>query len=203
MKRNELRRTAATIAAGAATAVIVLTGCSSGDDGPKVATAATGSATASASASPSASVDPRDKMVAFTRCLREHGVDVKDAGEDGMVTIGGAAQAAGGTDKMMEAEKACASLAPGGVGEAREPDPEMEDRMLKFARCMREHGIDLPDPGAGGDLRVQVGKDGKAAGAITPDDPKFKAAHEACQDLLGKGGFAVENGSGPAEVGEQ
>src|SRR4051812_7153672 len=106
MKGIGVRRTPAALAAGAALAVLALTGCTGDGDGAKVATAAssTSSGSASPSASPSASMDPKDKMLAFTRCLREHGVDVKDAGEDGMVSIGGAAQA-GGTDKMAEAEK--------------------------------------------------------------------------------------------------
>src|SRR5690242_15741776 len=40
------------------------------------------------------------------------------------------------------AQKAFASITP----EDRE---EMRDRMVKFASCMRKHGVDLPDPGEG------------------------------------------------------
>jgi hypothetical protein len=50
---------------------------------------------------------------------------------------------------------------------------------LAFARCMRQHGIDMPDPKPDG--RVD-------APGIDPDDPKFKAAEQACQQYEPKGG---------------
>jgi hypothetical protein len=60
---------------------------------------------------------------------------------------------------------------------------------LAFAKCMREHGVDVPDPkpGQGGLVRI-------APGASTnPDDPKVRAAETACRPLLGAGG----TGAGP------
>ena len=57
-------------------------------------------------------------------------------------------------------------------------DPETA--RLEFARCMREHGIDLPDPGSGG-----------ASGPITiggngPDVEKMQDAMEVCQQIPGR-----------------
>jgi hypothetical protein len=57
-------------------------------------------------------------------------------------------------------------------------DPQ--DVLLEFAQCMREHGIDVPDPdfsggGPGGGL---------FGGEIDPDDPDFQAAQQACQPIL-------------------
>ena len=56
---------------------------------------------------------------------------------------------------------------------------ERQEAMLAFAQCMRDHGIDMPDP--------QFNEDGGATlqggpgGAIDPDDPDFQAAEEACR----------------------
>ena len=60
---------------------------------------------------------------------------------------------------------------------------------LAFAKCMREHGVDMPDPkpGQGGLVRIEGPKGAR------PDDPKVKAAEQACRPLLGAGG----TGAGP------
>ncbi len=50
-----------------------------------------------------------------------------------------------------------------------------EDAMLAFAQCMREHGVDLPDPqfqeGGGAYMKVE----------IDPDDDDFQRADKACR----------------------
>jgi len=60
--------------------------------------------------------------------------------------------------------------------------------MVKFAQCMRENGIDMPDPeddGKGGVLMRampadEAGADGQAG--------KFETAHNACKQHLPNGG---------------
>ncbi|GAB3149744.1 hypothetical protein GCM10027290_36450 [Micromonospora sonneratiae] len=55
------------------------------------------------------------------------------------------------------------------------------DQQLRFARCMRENGIDVPDPvpgGQNGTIRVGGGND-----AV-----KVKAAVDACRSFLPNGG---------------
>ncbi|MFY1674628.1 hypothetical protein ACN27G_32590 [Plantactinospora sp. WMMB334] len=56
-----------------------------------------------------------------------------------------------------------------------------EDRRLEFAKCMRENGVEMPDPEPGeGGIRIQ-----RRPG----DDPaKTQAAMEACRHLLPDGG---------------
>ncbi len=56
-----------------------------------------------------------------------------------------------------------------------EADLDPEDAMLKFAQCMREHGVDMPDPEPGGGVMV----DGKG---ISED--QMKAAEAACQKYM-------------------
>jgi hypothetical protein len=60
--------------------------------------------------------------------------------------------------------------------------------MLEFAQCMREHGIDMPDPQQGGGIRIQRNSDGNVTngeGVIDPESPEFQAAEEACRPILG------------------
>lgn len=51
-------------------------------------------------------------------------------------------------------------------------DPE--EAMLAFAACMRDNGVDFPDPGANGEISIQVGPD---------DEEAWREAEEACGDL--------------------
>jgi hypothetical protein len=63
---------------------------------------------------------------------------------------------------------------------------------LAFARCMRQHGIDMPDPSPNGGIEVKGGP-----GTANPDSPKFKAAEQACQQYEPKGKKSTQsNGSG-------
>ncbi|MCE7009020.1 hypothetical protein LWC34_40335 [Kibdelosporangium philippinense] len=55
-----------------------------------------------------------------------------------------------------------------------------EDRMRDFAKCMREHGIDMPDPGPDGSMSATRMTEG--------DAEKWSKAGEACNKLLPNGG---------------
>ena len=86
-----------------------------------------------------------------------------------------------GTDAeaMREAAKACQRYLPG--GEAPDPDdPEAVDARLAFAKCMREHGIDMPDPDPDETFGSASGAGAKGPGGLDPDDPKVQDAIEAC-----------------------
>jgi len=53
--------------------------------------------------------------------------------------------------------------------------------VLAYSRCMRAHGIrDYPDPDSNGELQINAheGSD------LNPDNPRFKAADNACKSLL-------------------
>lgn len=158
---------------------------------------------ASASAAPSASVDPEEAMLAFTTCMRNHGVDIKmgtsGSGGAGPVTIQGKP---GDEAKMDAAQTACAPLLPkGGINAAGgTPDPEFQDKLLAYAKCMRDNGIDFPDPqfssdGSGG-TRVQIGSK-EDSPKFDPESKTFKDAQAACESLMpGQlGGNSSPNGS--------
>jgi hypothetical protein len=66
-------------------------------------------------------------------------------------------------------------------------DPELADQLLEFAQCMRDEGIDFPDPQfSGGGVTVQIG--GPDGDGIDPSSEAFQAAQEACGELLPGGG---------------
>jgi hypothetical protein len=124
--------------------------------------------------------------------MRENGVDLPDPGSGGggPVTIGG-----DGIDmeEMQAAMEACNSLLGDSFGTRAEIDPEMQDTMLEFAQCMRDNGVDFPDPDvSGGGGRIQIG----GAGGIDPSSDEFQAAQDACQDILGDLGPRFQGGPG-------
>ncbi len=61
-----------------------------------------------------------------------------------------------------------------------------EDQALEFAACMREHGIDFPDPSvdSDGEPVFDEALAQARAGGFDPSDPTFTAAVEDCGDLL-------------------
>ena len=139
----------------------------------------------SASGAPSREAANRKAMLDLARCMRENGVDMPDPQfEGGRVTqrMGGPGKI--DPDEMRKAEKACAKYR-----EAIKP-PEMSDEdkekfrkaALEHSRCMREHGIDIPDPKFDEDGGAQI-RIGRGSG-IDPDDPKFQKAQEACEDKM-------------------
>jgi hypothetical protein len=156
-------------------AAVVLSGpalaaCSS-PSGPSVATASSGSP----GASPSASLDRAEANRQFARCMREHGVDLPDPGPDGKLQFDGAV--GGDRNKAMAAASACQQYLPNG-GTLQNLTPEQLDRARAFAKCMREHGIDMPDPDP------DTGLSAILKGNIDFNSPAFKAASEACQGVV-------------------
>jgi hypothetical protein len=90
-------------------------------------------------------------------------------------------------------------------GSAGEVDrSELDDASLAYGECMRDHGIDLPDPqtSSGGDSGPKFSSGGQAAGATQGPDgasDEFKAAHEACKSILEDAGALI----GPPSAEEQ
>ena len=135
-------------------------------------------------AKPTPTPDPQKAMLAFAQCMRAHGVDMPDPGVGGNVTIGGGPGNPVDQATMEAAQKACQSKLPkGGHQPSAAEQKQFQDQAIKFAQCMRQHGIDMPDPtfssnGSGGGL-VQQG-----VGSVDPTSSEFQAAQKACQSLL-------------------
>lgn len=121
-------------------AVLALGACTSGGD----------------TASPTATTaDPDTQALKFTRCMREHGVDMPDPEPGGGIRI---RVDKGQEAKVEAAQKACREFDPMGDG-GRRGDPQNADHQLRMARCLREQGIDAPDPEPGEPMRVRSRRD--------------------------------------------
>ena len=95
---------------------------------------------------------------------------------------------------------ACGS--PSGDGAAtttQQPEGAQPAAMQEFTDCMRDQGVDLPEPSQGGPPRGGPG----GGGGIDPNDKDTREAFEACQDKLPAGGPGGGPGGGPPPAGEQ
>jgi hypothetical protein len=112
--------------------------------------------------------------------------------------LGACASDGGRDDAVASLDDAAAASADdgdtgsddGGGGGGRPDSSEFEDAALEFAQCMRDHGIDMPDPqidSDGGRTRVQIGGGPGQSPELGPDgqpSEEFQAAQEACQPIL-------------------
>jgi hypothetical protein len=148
---------------------------SSGDG---VATANGGPAAPSPSASAS-TADREEQLRQFAQCMRDAGVDVKDPQPGtGFGGLGGMGDGINPNDpKVQAAFASCQSKLPNG-GQPPKLNPQQIERYRDFAGCMRENGIDLPDPAADGTLQINPSNLGLL------QDPNFQKALTACRDKL-------------------
>ena len=126
-------------------------------------------------------ITPVDKAAAgraYAQCMRDNGVpDFPDPDANGQLRGPGHEKA--GDPKFQAAQEKCRDLAPG--GEHQKTDPASVEQMRQFSQCMRANGLpDFPDPDPNGQLR--------GAGHEQQDNPKFRAAMEACRQKLPGGG---------------
>ncbi|MDQ2630879.1 MAG: hypothetical protein M3Y75_07885 [Actinomycetota bacterium] len=127
----------------------------------------------------------------FAECMREHGVEVEDPqpGQAGVI-IGKVEKKAGegGSEPLSdpatdEAMEACGEIMEDAAPElSAEEEEEHREQALAFAQCMREHGVEMPDPefSADGKMTQRIG--GPGAEGPAPDSPAFEAAQAACQE---------------------
>jgi hypothetical protein len=161
--------------------------CSGGDKGSGVASLGGDKPTATTSAG---SQDPRQKALAYARCMRQHGIDMPDPKFDapGHMTQGLPAGVGPDDPKFKAADQACKQYSPN-AGAPEKLDPQTQQQLLAFARCMRQHGIDIPDPKPGGGIDMR-------GSTASPDSPKFKAADQACQQYQPQVGDEQQQSSG-------
>jgi hypothetical protein len=127
----------------------------------------------------------QDAALKYARCMRENGVDMPDpkSGERGIRI---SPPEGVSPSKMRKADEACRKYL-----EAVKPPEMSEEQQKKFrdaalanARCMREHGIDFPDPtfGENGEASIRI----RRGSGIDPESAKFKDAQKACESTMPK-----------------
>jgi len=187
---------------------VVAAGCGGGGGGGSAQVASLGTASEASSPDPSGStddssppVDPDEAMLAYTECMREHGVDLPDPrpvgdGQDAVVAL----EVDPSSDEFRDAQEACEPIMEEAMGDLEidpEREAEMREELLAYTECMREQGIDMPDPvfGDGGRVEVEVGSAAEPGRAleVAPDSDEFRAAEEACADERPGGMFVTSD----------
>ena len=141
------------------------------------------------------SVDDEQALLAFAACMRDNGVDNfpdPSLNADGSVdffTAGGDPFSNVEDETAEAAVSAClgelegVAFAPGGTDFDINA---IQDRMVEFAQCMRDNGIDFDDPDlsgfASGDLSNPFEE-------LDLTDPDVEAAVEQCQAIFADLGF--------------
>ena len=137
------------------------------DDGVASLNGKNSKASASASASPLSQAQMEAMQLKFAQCMRQHGVNMPDP-KAGKMTM---SLQKGQESKMQAAQNACKQYLPNGGNPPSQADPKMRDQAVKFAQCMRANGVNVPDPGADGAIKI----DGRKV-----TQSKMAAAQKAC-----------------------
>jgi len=148
--------------------------------------AACGGGGDSAASAADADAKAEAARVRLEQCLRKNGLDVRssDGGRRTTVRVDkGKADAAMRNCRKYQQE-AFGSVTP-------EQRQEFLDAATKFAACMRQQGVDMPDPVAGGGPGAGQARRSAGPGSGSRFDrasPKVEAAMKACEDKLPRGG---------------
>lgn len=138
----------------------------------------------------------------LAKCFRAHGLNVPDP------STGGGAAGGGGVFRLLRnysqaqvnaARQACQqyfaqafprlNLSPAQQAQFRQ-------QFVKFAECMRSHGVNIPDPTTAGPGGFGFARQFRS---IDRNSPAFQAASKACSSLrpqFGRGGPAGAGGGG-------
>ncbi len=164
-----------------------------------------GSGSDTTSSTPTSTQSADDRMLAYAKCMRSHGVDMPDPTQDAhgnfKVTIRGhggpgkkgARLTQGPDQKTVKAMQACQKLMPGGLQKLSPADKQrLQDAALQYARCMRKHGINVPDPKVGSGGMVQI------MGGPNTASPRAQKIAQQCQSAFrsARVGIGGEQGAG-------
>ena len=181
LRHAALLRVTAAVALGVAVAA-----CSGGPKSPTVPTAGSQPATTAAPAggASSSGKSPLGEAEAYSQCMRSHGVpDFPDpvltpSGHYGYRTRGIDPQ----SPAFLEALQACKALPSPWQPTGQQLSPSQQQAWLRWAGCIRAHGVpDFPDPTFSGHS-VQVSGPGASS------SPQLQSAMDACKSQMPSAG---------------
>lgn len=207
---------------GAAGLCVLLAACGGGDsaDASDVASVSNDDDSTSTTVE-GGSATSEEELLDYYDCLRDQGIDIEDPTVDAEGNIqfgpgggggGGGFGGGGGEDgaafdreAFTEAQEVCGELPEGVFGGFEGGDfTEFEDTFLEYSECMRDQGIDVPDPDFSGGFQPGGGEGGEGGegggpfGDLDTDDPAVAAAQEICQEVFADSGFGGAGGAGGA-----
>jgi hypothetical protein len=136
----------------------------------------------------------------LAKCFRAHGINVPDPSTGGGPAEGGGAfrilrqysQA-----QVTAARQACQQYFAQAFPQLNltpQQRAQFQQQLVKFAQCMRSHGIDMPDPQFNGNGGFGFRR---AFGSVDRNSPAFQAAAQACRSLRPRFGRGGPGGVGP------
>jgi hypothetical protein len=178
MRRPQRGWPPAAVIATAALALLAA-GCS-GSPGSHVAQAGSTATQSNSSSNPPAESAQGNAALAFSGCMRSHGVpNYPDPTSGGGIPKKTLQQLGVGSSQYQAATQACQRLLPnGGSGMTQALVQQMRARTLRYARCMRAHGVtNFPDPGSDGHYPDPLLHRAE-------NSPQFQAASLTCDRLV-------------------
>ncbi len=170
-------------------------------------TSTTSSTAAGSSGASGSSSSPGSQAVAYSACVRAHGVpnfpDPKISTHGNGVSVAiGINPSISSNPHFKSAQQACSKLlpggGPGGEGSSHQITPSEQSQYLKAAACIRSHGVpNFPDPTfSGGGVHIEHQ-------GLNESSPAFKTAVQACESLIpggvhGDRGASARPAPGPA-----
>jgi hypothetical protein len=130
--------------------------------------------------SASAASDQGSGAMAFSRCMRSHGVPAyPDPGSGGLLPKRTPQQLGVAGSVFQAAQGACIHLVPNGGRPTPAQVQQYKSVMLTYARCIRAHGVsNTPDPDSRGHLDIGPGS------GVDVNSPTFEAAYQMCKSDL-------------------
>lgn len=178
MSHGQIMRLPHLWAAATVALAVTVAGCSGGSTSPTVPAAGSQSATTAAAAGGSGSSGSTAlaQAVAYSHCMRSHGVSnfpdpvQTPSGGYGYRTVGIDPNSAA----FQGALQACKDLPSPWSSTGQQLTPAQQQAWLNWARCIRTHGLpDFPDP-------TFSGSEVHAAGVGT-NSPQLQQAMSACK----------------------
>ena len=171
--------------------VLTVTACASGSKSPTVASVATGPTTTAsqAGASSSGGDTPLAQGLAYSQCMRSHGVPnfpdpiPTPSGGYGYHMPRGPNAINPQSPSYVAAQEACKSLAPQWWTGGQQLSPAQEQAWLTWAKCIRAHGVpSFADPTFPGGGAVRT------SGAGGSSSPQLQSAMDACKSQMPSAG---------------
>jgi hypothetical protein len=164
--------------------VLTVAACASGSKTPRVASVGTGTTTTAsqAGASSSGGDTPLAQGLAYSQCMRSHGMPnfpdpiPTPSGGYGYLMPRGANAISPQSPAYVGAQQACKSLAPQWWTGGQQLSPAQEQAWLTWAKCIRANGVpSFADPTFSGGGAVQI------SGAGGSSSPQLQSAMDACK----------------------
>jgi hypothetical protein len=177
-------RTAAAVATTAGLALLAA-GCGGSPSSHVAELGSTTTQPASSKAGGSTSLhSPTTRPLAFSRCMRSHGVASFPDPDSSGVWPKSQVELAAGNSRFQAATRACGHFLPDGgpgVSPSAAVVQQIQSDMAHFARCMRSHGVlRWPDPTLD---RGRAVFDPEAAG-IDPNSPQISTKLHECERVF-------------------